>query len=158
MNEGTSFTGVTVMVKVWVPEVFEPPLAVPPSSETYTDTVAEPLALAAGVKVSAPAAETAGWLLKSALLSFVTVKVTFWEPSPAPAEMAVAHPAMVWATASSSTVWSAPLVKDGASFTPVTVMVKVCVAEVSIPPLEVPPLSEMDTVTVAEPLALAAGV
>ena len=46
----------------------------------------------------------------------------------------------------------------GASFTGVTVIVKVCAALVSAPPLAVPPLSWIWTVTVAVPLALAAGV
>ena len=72
--------------------------------------------------------------------------------------MAVAHGLTVWAPASSSTVWSAPLVKLGASLTAVTVMVKVWVALLSTPPLAVPPSSWMLTVTMAEPLALAAGV
>ena len=40
----------------------------------------------------------------------------------------------------------------------VTVMVKVWDAEVSTPPLAVPPLSFRVTVMVAEPLALSAGV
>ena len=86
-------------------------------------------------------------------------KLSVWLDSLAgPALMAVAHGLTVWAPASSSTVWSAPLVKLGASLTAVTVMVKVWVALVSTPPLAVPPLSWMLTVTVAEPLALAAGV
>ena len=50
------------------------------------------------------------------------------------------------------------MVKLGASLTAVTVMVKVWVALVSTPPLAVPPSSWMLTVTVAVPLALAAGV
>ena len=48
--------------------------------------------------------------------------------------------------------------KLGASLTAVTVIVKVCVALVSTPPLAVPPSSVIVTVTVAVPLALAAGV
>src|SRR4051812_32696680 len=44
-----SFTGLTVIVKVWTARVSPPPLAIPPSSWIWTETVAEPLALAAGV-------------------------------------------------------------------------------------------------------------
>src|SRR5947207_11825760 len=44
----------------------------------------------------------------------------------------------------------------GASFTAVTVMVKVCGPLVSMPPFAVPPLSWRRTVTVATPLASAA--
>src|SRR6185503_21193023 len=46
----------------------------------------------------------------------------------------------------------------GASLTPLMVMVKVCGADVSTPPLAVPPLSLSTIVIVAGPLALAAGV
>ena len=89
----------------------------------------------------------------------VTTKVSVWPLSLAgPALMPVAQPATVCAPASSSTVWSAPFVKLGASLTAVTVIVKVCAALVSTPPLAVPPLSCSVTVTVAVPLALAAGV
>ena len=48
--------------------------------------------------------------------------------------------------------------KLGASLTAVTVIVKVCGADVSTPPLAVPPLSESVSVIVAVPLALGAGV
>ena len=58
-----------------------------------------------------------------------------------PALIAVAQPATVCAPASSSTVWSAPFVKDGASLTSVTVIVNVCGADVSTPPFAVPPSS-----------------
>ena len=50
------------------------------------------------------------------------------------------------------------LVNDGASFTGLTVMLKVQGALVSTPPLAVPPLSCRPTVTVALLLALRAGV
>ena len=50
------------------------------------------------------------------------------------------------------------MVKVGASFTAVTSMMKLCVAEVSTPPLAVPPLSWMLIVIVAVPFAFAAGV
>src|SRR5436190_911221 len=46
----------------------------------------------------------------------------------------------------------------GPSLTAVTVMVNCTDAEVSTPPLAVPPLSERNTVTVAEPKAFGAGV
>ena len=46
----------------------------------------------------------------------------------------------------------------GGSLTAVTAMVKDCGAEVSWPPLAVPPLSLSSTVMVALPLALGAGV
>jgi hypothetical protein len=37
------------MVKVWTADVSTPPLSVPPLSWIWTETVAEPLAFAAGV-------------------------------------------------------------------------------------------------------------
>ena len=46
-----------------------------------------------------------------------------------PAEIPVAQPATVCAPASSKTVWFAPFVNDGASFTGVTVIVNVCAAD-----------------------------
>ncbi len=49
VNDGASFTAVTVIVIVWVALVSEPPLAVPPLSWSLTDTVARPLAFAARV-------------------------------------------------------------------------------------------------------------
>src|SRR5205814_2169231 len=102
--------------------------------------------------------ETVGWTLKSAAFELpVTVKVTDWPLSSAgPAEMAVAQAAL-YAPESSSTVTSPPLVNDGASLTALTVMVKVCGAELSTPPLTVPPSSWRVTVTVALPLASGAG-
>ena len=99
MSVGVSLTAVTVMAKVCAALVFTPPLAVPPSSTATTDTVAEPKALAAGVKVSVPLASTAGWALKIALLVLVTVKLTFCEGSFA--KMLVATLAMLCAPASS---------------------------------------------------------
>ena len=50
------------------------------------------------------------------------------------------------------------MVKLGASLTGVTLMVKVCGALVSTPPLAVPPSSWMRTVTVAEPDCSLSGV
>ena len=49
------------------------------------------------------------------------------------------------------------LLKDGASLTGVTVMVKLWLALASLPPFAVPPLSLEEKVTVALPLALSAG-
>jgi hypothetical protein len=46
---GASFTAVTLMLKVWMADVFTPPLVVPPSSWIETETMAVPLALRAGV-------------------------------------------------------------------------------------------------------------
>ena len=73
----------------------------------------------------------------------VTMKLSVWPASlagtgarwPWPSRRRVCGPA------SSCTVWSAPLVKLGASLTALTVMVKVWAGEVSTPPLAVPPLS-----------------
>src|SRR5438309_1089272 len=70
--------------------------------------------------------------------------------------MPVAQPEADCAPASSRAVWSAPSAKEGASLTGVIVIVKVCAALVSTPPLAVPPLSLARTVTVAVPRALAA--
>src|ERR1043166_2588226 len=89
----------------------------------------------------------------------VTWKFKVWPDSLAgPAEIFVAQLGTVCAPALLFTVWSAPLVNDGASFPEFTVIVKVCDAEVSTPPLAVPPLSWSVRLIVAEPLALAAGV
>ena len=57
---GASFTGFTVMVKVFVSLVSSPPLAVPPSSWSVTLIVAAPLALSAGMKLSVPLGATEG--------------------------------------------------------------------------------------------------
>ena len=75
-----------------------------------------------------------------------------------PLLIAVAQLLEVCGPASSSTVWFGPLVKLGASFTGVTVMVKVCAALPLVPPLAEPPVSCNCTVTMAVPLELAAGV
>jgi hypothetical protein len=101
-----------------------------------------------------PDALTAGWAEKSALSSLVTMKSTAWPDSLGPAVMAKAQPSTDCGPASSFTASLAPLVKDGTSLMAVTVMVNVWGALVSAPP----PLSWMRTVTVALPLALAAGV
>ena len=79
------------------------------------------------------------------------MKFSAWPASSAgPALIAVAQPATVCGAG----VFEHRLVgalgeADGASLTAVTVIVKVCVADVSTPPLAVPPLSCSCTVTVA---------
>ena len=88
----------------------------------------------------------------------VTLKVGVWPDSPGPALMFVAQLGTLCGPASSSTFWSGPLVKLGASFTAFTVMVKVSGVLVSCPPLAVPPSSWSSSVMSAEPLASSAGV
>ena len=93
------------------------------------------------------------------MLLLVTTNVTVWPlSSDGPGLIAVAQPLTDWAPASSTSVWLAPLTKLGGSLTPVTLIVKVWTALVSSPPLAIPPLSLMETLTVAEPTWLAAGV
>src|SRR5436190_8620693 len=72
--------------------------------------------------------------------------------------MPVAHPPTVCAGAFGPRFPSAPFVRSGASFTAVTLITNVCGALVSTPPPAVPPLSWTESVTVAQPLGLAAGV
>src|SRR5262245_52381619 len=72
--------------------------------------------------------------------------------------MAVAQPGTETAVAEDCTCWSAPLRKEGASFTGITVIVNVCGDEVSFPPPVVPPLSFSVMVATADPLALGASV
>src|SRR3954469_23596480 len=123
---GASLTAVTVTVKVCVALVSMPPLATPPLSCSCTVTVAEPLALAAGVNDSVPLAATAGCAENSALLLLLTMKFSAWPLSSAgPALMLVAQAARVCAPASSATVWLAPMVKLGASLTEAIVTVTV---------------------------------
>jgi hypothetical protein len=62
------------MVKVRAALVSMPPSAVPPLSWSWTLIVAEPLASAAGVKVSVPSAATAGCDENSAVLLLVAMK------------------------------------------------------------------------------------
>src|SRR4029079_4216322 len=101
----------------------------------------------------------AGWAENRALLLLLTMKFNTCALSSAgPALIAVAHPVTVCAPLFWVADWFAPLVKLGASFTAVTVMVNVCAALVSAPPLATPPLSCSCTVTVADPFAVAAGV
>ena len=101
----------------------------------------------------------AGWEENRALLLFDTMKLSVCPASSAgPALMAVAQPAALCAPVSSATVWSAPFVKLGASLTATTVILKLCGAEASMPPLASPPESCRTTVKLASPLASAAGV
>ena len=74
-------TGSTVTVRVRATLVFVPPLAVPPLSMAVMVSVATPLAFGAGVYVSVPLAAMAGWMLKRAALSLVTLKLTVCEDS-----------------------------------------------------------------------------
>ena len=71
---------------------------------------------------------------RPALVLPVTSNVTVCPDSFGPALIAVAQPLTLCAPESSSTVWSAPFVKLGASFTGVTVIVNVCVALSCTPP------------------------
>ena len=72
--------------------------------------------------------------------------------------MPVAQPGTVCGPLSTSTTWFGPPAKLGASFTSDTSIVNVCGALVSLPPSASPPSSTASTVTVAVPLASAAGV
>src|SRR4051812_34726369 len=100
-----------------------------------------------------------GWAANRALLSLDTRKVNACPDSLAgPALMAVAQPATAWLPESSGTTWLAPFVKEGASLTEATEMVKVCPARLSSDLLAVPPESCRRTLRVAMPKALAAGV
>jgi hypothetical protein len=92
------------------------------------------------------------------VLSDVEVTVSVWPDS-------FAGPAL---TPEKLTVWSpefwgigagsAMTFRVGGSFTAVTLMLNVWMADVSTPPLSTPPLSWIETETIAVPLALAAGV
>src|SRR2546428_259116 len=87
-------------------------MAVPPSSCTCTMTVADPFALAAGVKVGVRLVVVAGVQASGVLLLLLTMKFSTCAASLAgPALIAVAHPTTVWPPASSFTVWFAPFVK-----------------------------------------------
>ncbi len=140
MNDGASLTAVTVIVNVCVADVSTPPPAVPPSSTAASVIVAEPLASAAGVKVSVPSAATAGPATNSegVVLPVMLKEIAWPDSSAGPAETPVAQPATVCAPASSSTVWSAPFVNDGASLMPETVTVIVPASfESTVPSLAV---------------------
>ena len=89
-----------------------------------------------------------------------TEKVGLQPLTPASASVTpVNNPALMPATA--MLAWALKPVlfcATGGSFTGFTVIVKLCGADVSTPPLAVPPLSESVTEIAALPLALAAGV
>ena len=92
-------------------------------------------------------------------MPLVTVKVVCITPPPSSTSaIEIAFPPVKASTTSSLTETVAGRVITGASLIGVTVIVKVCVALVSTPPLAVNPLSCICTVTVALPLALAVGV
>ena len=139
-----------------------PPLAVPPLSASTDCTVAVPNVPFVAVNVRVPLAETAGALLKVRLPVVdctVVVKLRVCpDSSGGPAEIAVWKFGKDCGPALSSAEAEVPPAKLGASLTAVTLMTKVCGAEVSLPPLAVPPLSCARTVTVAVPFAFAAGV
>ena len=80
---------VVVMANVCAALVFTPPLAVPPSSCATTVIVAVPV-VGPAVNVSVPLLLMAGCTAKSALLVFVTMKLTVCEDSFGPGEMLVA--------------------------------------------------------------------
>jgi hypothetical protein len=102
---GAWLTNKTVIVNVCGALVSTPPLAVPPSSCSRTVTVADPLALAAGVYVNVPFAAIVGCAVNSAVLSLPTIKFSVCPASFAgPALIPVAHPATVCGPAFSSRV------------------------------------------------------
>ena len=129
---GGSLTAVTVMVKTWAELVSTPPLAVPPSSWRVAHTLVLPLASAAGVKVSTPAALNPGWPENRGLSSLVRVKASDCPVSSTavtgPGRMVVAQPGMTCGPASSNTVWSGPAANSGGSLTGVMVTVSVAVS------------------------------
>jgi hypothetical protein len=76
----------------------------------------------------------AGWAEKRELLLFMVAKFTVWPDSLAgPDEIAVAQFGTDCAPEFCATVWSAPLVNEGASFTGLTVMLTVAVFDVVSP-------------------------
>ena len=140
------------------PLVSSPPLAVPPSSWMTTVTVAVPKASAAGVKVSVPSAATAGCDAEQGVVVVADDEIhrlrrlvrtgrDRGRPRRDRAGPRVLEHCLVRA------LGEARRVVDG-----VTVIVNVCGATVSTPPLAVPPLSWMLTVTVATPNASGAAV
>ena len=71
---GALLIGVTAIVNNCGALVFILGNTFEPSSKSVTVTVADPLALAAGVKVRSPAGEIAGCIKNRALLSLLTLK------------------------------------------------------------------------------------
>jgi hypothetical protein len=110
---GASFTGVTLMLRPAV--ALRPPS---PASASVTVHLLLPNALAAGLKLSTPAASTAGATANSAAaaLSQVVLKVTFCS-SPGPAEMSVAQAALYAPESSATLMLLSVTLKLGASFT-----------------------------------------
>src|SRR3954452_18182569 len=101
-----------------------------------TVTVAVPEPLLAGAKVKVPAELTTGGAEKRVLLLFDTMKLSACaDSSPGPAEIFVAQLLTVFAPDPAAAVWSAPLVKEGASFTALTVIVTVAALESTCPSL-----------------------
>ena len=159
---GGSLTAPTLITTVCGAEVLAPPLAVPPLSDSVQVSVVVPETSGWSVNVSVPVAGSmAGRTAnRAALVLPVRVKVRTWPASSVgPALIPVAHPMTVVSPLSSTTaIGSVPLMKLGASFTAVMVIVKVCGADVSSPPPAVPPLSCSSTVIVAVPFAFGAAV
>ena len=105
MNVGGSFTAVIVMENDCAALVFTLGDVFDPESTALTDTVVEPLASAAGVKVNVPSAATAGCTENNAVLVAVTVNDTDCVDSLlGPAKIDVAQPLMDAAPESSFTV------------------------------------------------------
>ena len=147
---GTSFTASTVTTKV--------SLVVAVPSLTVTVIVAVPNWLAAGVAVSVRAAPEPPKTRFALGISVGSEDVAATVSEPAAVSTSPIVTASAPVALSSEVVVSAMSEIVGASFAALSVMVKVCAAFVSTPPLAVPPLSWTVTVTVALPLAFAAGV
>jgi hypothetical protein len=118
-----------------------PGLAVPPLSWSLTETVAVPLAFAAGVNDRTPVGEIAGCTENRAVPLLLTRNATVWLGSPGPGEIAVAQTSL-YAAESSLTVTSGPAVNDGASLTPVIVKRATAVAVFASAAPFVVPLSD----------------
>ena len=132
------------MVKVCVAEVSTPPLAVPPLSCSCTVTVARAVGVGRRrVGQRAVGVDRRLHREQRRCCCCVTMKFNGLAGFVGRAGRDAGRPARrrVCAPASSSTVWSAPLVNARRVVDRVTVIVKVCGAEVSTPPLAVPPLS-----------------
>ena len=158
---GASLTGLMVMVKVWAAQVSWPPLAVPPLSWQCTRDRrgADRRWPRRYRSVCRWRRSPAGPRTARSLLPPMT-KLTVWPASSGvgPFDVVTAKLVTVCGPASSFDEVAPGTMKSGASLTGFTVMVKVWSAEVSMPPLAVPPLSWACTVMVAVPLALAAAV
>src|ERR1051325_11099315 len=113
------------MVNVSSTDVSTPPFAVPALSLNTTFTVEVPDAFGAGVMVKLPLGSINGPIENSAgFVKSVTLKFAVWPDSSAgPGEILVAQWLMVCSGVFSSTTTFGPLVKVGASFTEVMLMV-----------------------------------